>query len=218
MSKLNTNEFSAAIGIKVGTIKAHISRKKLERDEDGLIDTDTAKNKQYIKDQTKGKGLFSIETVTIEPGPDESVEKNSNQKKIVFNDKRTPEQKQRDKVFEDIELRKKTADLENAEYTAKLKKLEIEKKAGKLLPIELAQRIMVINIQTIFRTFEGESENVAGIFSEVLGGTRKDLSEIIKRMRESLSVAIKKAEDDSAEEIAQAIMEYTETRSRGERK
>lgn len=87
-----------------------------------------------------------------------------------------------------------------------------------MLPIDLASKIMKINLQSVFRTFEGEAENVAGIFSEVLGGSRSELSEIIKRMRESLAVAIEKAKEDSAAEIKQAISEYSEVRSRGERK
>lgn len=222
MSLLKVKEFAAAIGMKEGTVKVHLNRKKLVKNSNGYIDTELEKNRLYIKEQTDGKGLYNIEQAVEksaeDPGSSKDSKTASKQKSIVFHDKRSPEQKARDKVYDDIELRQKKAALNNAERSAELKQLELEKKAGKLLPIELAQKIMTINIQTVFRTFEGEAENIAGIFSEVLGGTRADLAEIIKRTRESLEVAIRKAEEDSAAEISQAINEYAETRSRGERK
>ncbi len=218
MSKLNTSEFAKAIGKKIGTIRAHISRGKLQRDEDGYIDTEIEKNRQYIHDQTKGKGLYTALPATEETQKASASEKKESKKVTKPKDTRTLEQKKRDKEVLSMELRKKRAELQKAEYDAELKRIEIEKKAGKLMPIELVQRILTINIQSIFRTFEGESENVAGIFSEVLGGSRKELAEIIKRMRESLADAIEKAKEDSAAEISQAIDDYAETRSRGERK
>lgn len=215
MSKLNTKEFSSATGIKIGTVRAHISREKLYRDEDGYIDTELEKNRLYIKTQTKGKGLYNVEKSESEPSTNSEE---AAQKKIKFNDKRSAAQKAKDKIYEDIDLRKKRAELDNAERTAELKKLEIQKKAGKLLPIELVQKIMTINIQTIFRTFDNESDRVAGIFTEVFGGGRSELADITKMMRESLADAIEKAKEDSLAEITQAVDEYKETRSRGERK
>lgn len=218
MSKLNTKEFSAAVGVKYGTVKAHISRGKLERDDEGYIDTTTEKNRRYIMDQTNGKGLYKNKPEPISSESSQKPAKDPAQKVMKFTDERSAEQKARDKLYDDIDLRKKKAELNKAERDAELKKLEIEKKAGRLLPIELVQKILMINIQTIFRTFEGESENIAGIFSEVLGGDRKTLAEIVTRQKKSLSVAIKKAKEDSLVEIEQAIEEYAETRSRGERK
>lgn len=217
MSLLKVKEFAAATGIKEGTIKVHINRGKLVKNKEGYIDTELEKNRLYIKEKTKGKGLYTIESES--PSDDKSSSaKDPAQKVIKFKDERSAEQKARDKIYDDIDLRKKKAELNKAERDAELKKLEIEKKAGKLLPIELVQKILMINIQTIFRTFEGESENIAGIFSEVLGGDREALAEIVKRQKQSLSVAINKAKEDSLTEIEQAIAEYAETRSRGERK
>lgn len=217
MSKLNTKEFAAAIGSKPSTIRGHIGRKKLVRDSEGYIDTELEKNRLYIKQHTKGKGIFtSTPKVPAKKVPSDELDKS--QQEIVFHDKRTPEQKRRDKLDEDLDLRKKTADLNKAEHDAELKRLEIEKKAGRLLPIELVQKIMTINIQVIFKNFDSESDRIAGIFTEVFGGGRSELADITKRMRESLAVAISKAKEDSLFEIEQAIDEYSEVRSRGERK
>lgn len=212
MSLFKVRDFSDAVGVKVGTLKVHINRGKLEKDNNGYINVTTELNRRYIKDQTGGKGLFKIETEDVEQS-DGSLKKTP-----TYKDERSPEQKKRDSELDDIELRKKKAALNLSERSAELKLLEIQKKAGQLLPIDLAAKIMTINLQSVFRTFEGEAENVAGIFSEVLGGSRADLAEIIKRMRESLAVAIDKAKEDSAAEIKQAISEYSEVRSRGERK
>lgn len=218
MSKLNTKEFSAAIGLKPPTVRAHISRGKIIRDSEGYIDTELEKNRLYIKEQTNGKGIFKVTPEKKKTKTPEKLESSSSQTEIIFKDSRTPEQKKRDKIFEDIELRKKQAELDNAERTAELKKLEIEKKAGRLLPVELVQKIMSINIQSIFKNFDNESDRIAGIFTEVFGGGRSELADITKRMRESLSIAISKAKEDSLFEIEQAIDEYSEVRSRGERK
>lgn len=217
MSRLNTKEFCAAIGAKTSTVRSHISRGKLIRDAEGYIDTELEKNRIYIKEHTKGEGIFKT---TSKPSTKKSasIDSEKEQTEIVFHDKRTPEQKERDKILDDFELRKKKAELDKAERDAELKKLEIEKKAGRLLPVELVQKIMTINIQSIFKNFDNESDRIAGIFTEVFGGGRSELADITKRMRESLSVAIDKAKEDSKFEIEQAIDEYSEVRSRGEKK
>lgn len=216
MSKLDTKEFSVATGIKIGTVRAHISRGKLIRDSEGYIDTDLEKNRSYIHQQTKGKGLFS-NSVIAEAKPDKKISE-SNPEKIVSNDKRTLDQQRRDEIIDDLEIRKKQAELDNAERSAELKKLEIEKRAGRLLPVELVQKIISINIQAIFKDFDNESDVIAGIFTEVFGGGRAELADITKRMRESLAISIKSAKETSLFEINQAIDEYSEVRSRGERK
>ena len=110
MSKLNTKDFAAAIGMKIATVRAHISREKLVRDAAGNIDTELEKNRLYIKEQTKGKGLYNGEMAKSTSASAASSDSNKDatpQKKIIFKDERSKEQIARDKVYDDIDLRKK---------------------------------------------------------------------------------------------------------------
>jgi hypothetical protein len=203
MSRLSVKELSSAIGVKDGTIRQHIKRKLLQKGDDGLIDTDLDLNSRYIYEKTNGAGLFKGSVKVIE------VEKEK-EKPTGFTESQ--------KMYNDIDLRTKIATAESKEREVELKKIQIQKTAGRLLPVELVEKIFTINIQGIFKTFEGELENIASIYSEVLGGSRKELADIIGKQREVLSKAIEKAKEDSEYEIDLAVDQYKEVRSRGERK
>ena len=86
------------------------------------------------------------------------------------------------------------------------------------MPIELVQKVLVINIQGVFRSFESSAENIASIYNERLGGDRAALTEMITRMREELERAIHSAKKQSQAEITALMREYSATRSRGEKK
>lgn len=204
MSKLSIKEFASAVGIKDGTIRQHIKRKLLQKGEDGLIDTDLDLNSRYIQEKTNGAGLFkaSIKVIEKEISPKNEV----------------PKITESQKLYNSIDLRTRIATAEAKEKEVELKNIQIEKIAGKLLPVELVEKIFTINIQGVFKTFEGELENIASIYVEVLGGSRKELAEVIGKQREILSKAIQKAKEDAEYEIDTAIQEYKEVRSRGERK
>ena len=121
-------------------------------------------------------------------------------------------------VYTQLDLRTKIATAEAKENESELKRIQIDKIAGKLLPVELVEKIFTINIQGVFKTFEGELENIASIYVEVLGGSRTELAEIIGKQREVLAKAIQKAKDDAEHEIEIAVDDYKQVRSRGERK
>lgn len=109
-------------------------------------------------------------------------------------------------------MRKKQADSEKAELDTQLKSLEIKKKMGEVMPIDLMGEIFTINIQTIFRTLENEIPNIATVFNQILGGDRSHLSEMTKQMREILQKAIEKSKETSAVEIKNAINNYAQVR------
>lgn len=207
MRKLTVKEFASALNKPFETVKTHIKRGKVQKGSDGLIDIDVDLNKRYISDETNGQGLFS--GVVKEPASRVGVKETSPKP-----EKKAPELTEDERERREMDLRKRRADVELAERAVELKKIELEKKAGNLLPVDLVQNILAINIQAIFKAFEGEMENIASV---TCGGNRDILSGVVKQQREMLSRAIEKAKNDAAIDIENAISEYKEVRGVGER-
>jgi len=86
--------------------------------------------------------------------------------------------------------------------------------AGNLLPVELVQSILVINIQNLIKNFEGELENMASIYIT----DRELLSIATTKQKELLAKIVLKSKEDAMFEIENSINEYQEVRGRGERK
>lgn len=202
--KLTIAELAGATGQKVGTVNKHFERKKFRKTQDGFINPDIDYNKAYINEVTKGAGLYgkvTVEKVTV-----------------IKPEKEKPEPTEKENVFQDLELRQKRSQVELVERNAELKLIELEKKAGNLLPVDKVEQILVVNLQSIIRNFEMEAENQAVIIVERFGGTREDIAEITKKLRVSLGKSIEKSKTDAGHEIDGAILEYQDIRSRGERK
>lgn len=221
---LKPKEFALAVGISYNTLKQHIYRKKVYKSGD-VIDTDYELNKIYIVDQTNGKGL-NLKKINEVEVPDkkpelpqtETVEIDSPE--IDF-PKERPTRKIMDAsdiLHNDLNLRRKLADAEKAEKDNELKSMEIAKKMGELMPIEMVEKILAVNIQTLLRSSENEWENIASEYCEILGGDRSHLSEMVKHMREHLQMMIGEVKMKAAQEIKSVIKDYAAVRGRGQRK
>ncbi|MNQ27559.1 hypothetical protein D3C85_408190 [compost metagenome] len=107
--------------------------------------------------------------------------------------------------IDNLNLRKRVSELKERE--SELKGIILEKQAGNLLPVDVVERIFVINVQAIFKNVESSLENMARITTDMLGGSRSDSADIVKRLREELSVIIEKAKKDADHEIKAEIYE-----------
>jgi hypothetical protein len=132
--------------------------------------------------------------------------------------KRISEEKKARETFLQIEIRKKIADVELVERNSEIKKMQLEKIAGNTLPLDITTNVLRINLQSIFKTFSSELENMATITVETMGGTRADLVKITNAQNVMLKKIVELAKENANQEIERYIMEYSETRSRGERK
>lgn len=212
---LSVRDFSLAIGVKEATIRQHIRRKKLFKS-GKLIDTEFSANSEYIFAQTNGKGLDTIK-ITEKPKSNQSdVSNQTPAVELSIEDQIKPSKE--DLQYHTLTIRKKTADAEKAERENKLKQLELEKKQGKLMPLELVEKILVINLQTIFRTFEAEANNLASVYCEILGGDRTHLSEMSSRMGKIVDNAVRTSKKQALIDINRAIASYAEVHNRRERK
>jgi hypothetical protein len=183
-----------------------------------------------VKTVSSAKKL-KIEEVSNDEGSvrgDPSVEpKKTVPKKVVVEEeipiskeekKRISEEKKARETFLQIEIRKKLADVELVERNSEIKKMQLEKIAGNTLPLDITTNVLRINLQSIFKTFSSELENMATITVETLGGTRSDLVKITNAQNVMLKKIVELAKENANQEIERYIMEYSETRSRGERK
>ena len=110
----------------------------------------------------------------------------------------------------ELAIRKSVADVLKFERDAEKKKLEIEKLQGKLIPIELVEQILSINLNMVFKEFE------ASIFSQVQmfipSNDREEIASATERIRYSLADVIEKAREESADQIEAIINDYSQSR------
>ena len=225
---LSPKDFAKAIGKSYALVRKHLSRKKIIKSGD-FIDTEYEINHHYIMDQTNGKGLdlSKINEPDNEPVKDKTNQSPKPPNPVVVEkpippqpkEPRTSKEPSKEEVIRwNLDLRKKQADAERAERDNELKAIEIQKKRGELMPVELVRSLFVVNLQSVFRAFEMEADRVASIYCDVLGGDRTQLAEMAKLMRESLQKCIEDVKQQADEDSKAAIKEYSQVRSRGERK
>lgn len=218
MSVVSRSQFASIAGTSEAAVGVYIKRGKiLLWDDNKKIDTELMLNKIFVKNQRKNNKKRSI---ILKPTQLIKQETKKEIKKETSFEKK--ERRKRESESNEIikwSLRKERANAIKAETDVDLKKLQLEKMMGQLIPIDLMRNIFKINIQNIFMSFENELVNLASIYCDILsGGDRSKLSEIVKLMRQNLSKIIKETNKNAAKEIIGAIDEYSETRSRGERK
>jgi hypothetical protein len=127
------------------------------------------------------------------------------------------QQEQRESLVR-YELRKKEAEVSLVERNAELKQMELEKKAGNTLPLDMVENVMTINFKAVFKSVHSQLKNIAMVMVQQLGGSKEDLNSIMIEMENILDNAVKDSKKKSAVDIEKLIEEYSEIRSRGERK
>lgn len=116
-------------------------------------------------------------------------------------------------------LRKKIADTLKAEKAAEKESLAVDKMMGNLMPTDMVERIIKVNIGHIYKTMEAEAINLASVYCDILaGGDRAALADIVAAIRNNLQRIVKDTEITALKEVENVIDEYSETRNRGERK
>jgi len=227
MAELSKDEFAAICRTTPGVINTNIHRNKLVYDiESKKLDTDDPINKAFFKkyqklheEKTKKERISK----SITDAYDQVVEKVTTDvsKKIKSNEVTEKKTKSREKsqAVVDWAERKLQADTLLQEARAEKEKLNLEKLAGKLIPVDLVFNILNIHNHDIFATFQNDAENLASVYCDILaGGDRKKLSEITTKLSEKLDDAVRRAKEVSMSSIENAIDEYREVRSRGEKK
>lgn len=202
---LRPDQLANALGIKYSTLRAHINRKKLIKSEN-YINTDLPKNALYINEKTAGKGL-DLSKISNEPENDLPNESPETESTTDFKPKSTIKKNE----YEHLELSTKRANLLKAQHDAKYRELQTKKMMGELMPVELVEKIIVLNIQGIYREFEAVAERIASIYNEILRGNRETLTKMIHEMRKEFKVAAESAKETTLKDVKNAIESYFET-------
>ncbi|ASD51585.1 hypothetical protein [Flavobacterium phage V157] len=211
MAKYSVKDFASAYKQKESTVKSWVHRKKLQKDSDGLIDTDNAVNKLLISEMQLKVNANLIGSTSVKVAKTKSKSKEEyEQLEIPL----TASQRQ----YQDLELRKKLADADLQERSAELKKIQLEKLAGNMLPTDFVEKAFLVNIQAIFKNFDASLENLSIIYVEEMGGDRSDVSRLTNKLRNELSRIIEKSKVDANHEIQEEIKLIIESRNQGQKK
>ena len=128
------------------------------------------------------------------------------------------EQKKANATFLSFEIRKKEADVKLAERKSELAQWELEKKAGSTLPVNMIEKVIAINFKAIFKSIKSQSKNIAMVMVQQLGGSKEDLDSILEQLDDILDGTVRDAKKKSSVDLEKLLDEYSEIRSRGERK
>lgn len=171
--------------------------------------------KQENKEVSNVGGLVNIaqavETKKTEPKKTES-------KLTLIEKRQLSAQMKINETFASFELRKKEAEVKLAERNAELKQYELEKKAGNSLPLDMIENVISINYKAVFKSVHSQIKNIAMVVVQQLGGSKEDLNSIMIEMENLLDATVKDSKKKAKIDIDKLIDEYSEVRSRGERK
>ena len=229
MAELSKKEFAALCNTTEGIITTNLSRGKLVW-QNKFFDTTDPLNKMFFEkyrlknlEEKKKQSTVQQRKEDIEVMYNEVVEKATTK---VVETKQTKEKEVAKKESHaksqrtvDWNDRKLKAEVRLKEKQGEKAELELEKLAGKLIPLDLAFDIIRIHNREIFATFQNDVENLAGVFCDILAsGDRKKLAELTSKLNTALDVCVKRAEDVALASIRNAVEDYQEVRNRGERK
>jgi hypothetical protein len=139
--------------------------------------------------------------------------------KLSIEEKRIlSEQKKANALLLTFEVRKKEAEVKLVERNAELKQYELEKKAGNTLPLDMIENVISINYKAVFKSVHSQIKNIAMVMVQQLGGSKEDLNSIMIEMENLLDTTVKDSKKKAKVDIDKLIDEYSEVRSRGERK
>jgi hypothetical protein len=153
----------------------------------------------------------TVETKKTEP-------KKVTEKLTLEEKRRLSEEKKANDLLLSFEIRKKEAEVKLVERNAELRQWELEKKAGSTLPVNMIEKVVGINFKAIYKSIKSQSKNIAMVMVQQLGGSKEDLDNILMQLDDILDGTVKDAEKKSSVDIEKLIEEYSEIRSRGERK
>jgi hypothetical protein len=275
MGFVTVKDFALALDVKGVTVRQRIVRKKLVKNEYGLIDVKDVTNFAYVL-ETNGGDLSVFEKYYKVPDSNTKVQNilnKPNKKQVFLKEKNIPvkkasvstkktnsskkeepsideglfknvptvesdnedslagalkesaeERRERKKLSEhrialaELDYRQKMANAEYKEREAELKQIQLEKIAGNTLPLDVTKTILKVNLQAILIEFLSSVENMVALTVEELGGTRADNVRITKELKVMFKKTVQNSSDNANRDIEIAVAEYSETRSRGERK
>lgn len=226
--EVNGGNQDVFIDYHVGVIsKTNVSKKSIVANKNLLNVTldanknNSIENNTIISKKTENKKVNDSKAlVKVVPAVETKIipEKKVTERLSIDEKRKLSEQKKANDLLLSFEIRKKEAEVKVVERNAELKQYELEKKAGNSLPLDMIEKVVGINYKAIYKTNFSLANNVAIVIVSQLGGTKEDLYAIRKELENAFDKTVKDAEKKSSIDIGKMIDEYSEVRSRGERK
>lgn len=226
MPVISRKEFANLCHGDVKKLNVHVQRKKLTTyaGNVNLLDTENPKNAQYLAAEKAKVGAETVEKPKAEPVKKEPKAKKTEEKpaKPPAETREIREKIARQNAQDMKEMqskaRKDDLDYEIAELKRKQLELQLDKVSGKLLPVDLAEGVIVRHGVTILKEFEKGFIRIAEIFVAITGADPGLRAKIIDDCKQVLHRCVTDAGEKASDEIENLVADYSETLLRGQRK
>lgn len=240
-TKLKCSDFAKALGINRALITIARDKGHLVMDSEGLYDYNNPKNAFWIKGQTlKGKvwdiGRISamkfntpapekkrtvkIQYESVAVKKDTSIVQQPKGGNTIDDDidQEEDNQKRMAKFSADLQEQKIKAEIIKLKNHNILEELKIGKVEGSLLPVSAVETLFIWAVRDFQKTYEQETDSLANIYIKNLGGNQNDFISVKKELMAKLSFIGETYKENLLSGLENAVAEYSEVRSRGERK
>jgi len=197
-------EFAEACGVTQSYVNNYISRKKIIVNKDNKIDTSDPYNKLFF-DKRQGVKKESKKKVErkrkLEELPKES-DPVSTESTTNFN----------------LDRLKKEAELEKAELDIELKKVELAKKSGEVIPTDLVKNVIKNHVKSITLKFHQAADNYLSEISNETGMKGERLAYWRGALIDQINEASVEAVEESKKDVEHIVQEYSQKRGVGQKK
>ena len=211
---LSYADFAKAIQVNRASVTMAVKSKTLIPIEGKKqIDPDNPLNKAWIqKQEMKGKE-WNVNLIYEKEQPIYARQPIGN---ITENKSKKTDRVITTEDIRKIEIKQKIANLKKTEKQIKLDEIKIQKQEGALIPFDAVKTVYLFSIETFRNTFIQETNSLANIFVERLGGEHRHFIELQKELTEKINDITKVAKESLISGAKGIVDEFKEVRGRGE--
>lgn len=232
MKKVTKIKFRELCGgkdtIKASSLNTYILRRNVIIDGDDMIDIHHPINSAFINKRlnlVEKKELMS-ESVPIKPKrkspskkPTSHPFESDSQKEEESFDYNDIEQKDVNQMSAaDLMVAKDRQQLLKLMEETEIKKIQKEKLLGHSIPTDLVRMVLSRQSKTITNTYAQSCNEIVLTLVHRLGGTLDDSAMAKKEIIEKINAAVKESYDVGLKEIDSIVSDYSEVRTRGEKR
>lgn len=213
-------ELARCLGMKNGQISTAVKRNLLILGSDNLINITESANKIWIDNQVAGGRVFDINALYNKEKPITPIVTQKPRKTAAKSAKIEPTLmlSAADNKKANLAEQKVIAEIQKLENSDKLEKLKIAKLEGELLPVDAIEHTFIWCASNFTKTYEQNLDNLINVWNKQLDGKQEDFIEMKKEAMEYLATAGQELKENLLDGLKNEIKEYSEVRSRGERR
>ena len=220
MPKFKRSEFAELCGVTNGYLKNYINRGSLIEDDDGGFTVDHLHRQNELFYEKRKNGVKLRPTEKTKPAKQKQNVVAPKQK--VSSSNRIPRDFGSGQVTEGTQMvlqldrKKKEADLEAAELNIEIKKIELAKKRGEVIPTDLATTVFRNHFKSVTKAFHQGANNFIATIAKRAGIPKDDLADLRGELIEIVNDSVKDAAEDSKADIDNIVKEYAAKRGVGQ--